>query len=148
MARKDALLKLHQSLIAKRDVLRKKLEQELAESDRGDHTGDSADTASEDVSNELSHQIAALESRELNQIEDAIALIRNGRYGRCDRCGDKIPMARLQALPFSLSCIDCQRKQEILGHRSGYDANWESVYDYEGSNSERELTLGELEAEF
>ena len=43
----------------------------------------------------------------LNQIEHALFLIKKKKYGLCENCGDAIPVARLEALPYSSNCVDC-----------------------------------------
>ena len=150
MARKDALLRLHERLVAKRDALRTKLAEEfnvsvksLARISRG---GDVGDAANDGASDEINSQIAALESRELGQIERAIHLMREGRYGICEMCEKPIPITRLNALPFTPLCIDCQRQQEEMGH-SDYEmhADWESAYEHEGRLNDQELTLGDFD---
>ncbi|HVW00350.1 MAG TPA: TraR/DksA family transcriptional regulator [Planctomycetaceae bacterium] len=146
MARKDALLRLYEDLIAKRDALRGKLISDLNLSHAiNGGAGDVGDAAAEGSQSELYTQLAALESRELTQIDQAIELIRAGRYGLCEGCGDRIPIARLKALPFTPLCIDCQRKQESSRRESGYDVDWESAYEYEGKTSDREITLGDIQ---
>lgn len=40
-------------------------------------------------------------------IDQALARIKNGNYGICAKCGIKIPEARLKALPYATTCIDC-----------------------------------------
>jgi DnaK suppressor protein len=148
MARKDALLRLHQRLIAKRDALRSKLADEMMPSHSSGAGGDVGDAANDGEQNELNSQLAALESRELNQINRAIELIRNGRYGICEGCDQPIPIARLQAVPFTPLCVECQRQQEASGEAfDSFDANWETVVEYEGRFSEKELTLGDLDVE-
>jgi DnaK suppressor protein len=149
MARKDALLRLHQRLLAKRESLRKKLIDELNLSPTGrSGTGDVVDAAIDGEQNELDSQLAALESRELTAIDHAIEAIRNGRYGRCEVCDHSIPIARLQALPFSASCIDCQRKQEETGEgRADFDADWESAFEMEGRMNDSNLTLRDIDVD-
>ena len=49
---------------------------------------------------------------ELRQIADARERMEQGRYGQCVDCGEPIPLRRLQALPFSLRCLSCQRHFE------------------------------------
>jgi RNA polymerase-binding protein DksA len=44
---------------------------------------------------------------ELKQIDAALARMDDGSYGDCTACGNAIPLARLQALPFADKCIDC-----------------------------------------
>ncbi len=64
MARRDALLRLHKSLLARRGDLVKKLAGEWADL-RGfgtDSTGDSADAAFESGSDEMASQLAELDA--------------------------------------------------------------------------------------
>jgi DnaK suppressor protein len=130
MSRRDALLRLHKSLTGRRDELRKRLGGEMKrrrnlQSD--DSTGDSADQAFGSGSDEVHFQLAELESRELNQVEKALARLKQGTYGVCEGCAKKIPVARLNALPFSTTCIECQREMELYGPRYRASADWEKV---------------------
>ena len=59
----------------------------------------------------------AFESRELVQIERAIEMIRIGRYGDCELCQKKIPINRLNALPFTPLCVKCQEKKDAENGR-------------------------------
>ena len=43
----------------------------------------------------------------LNEIEHALFLIKKKKYGICENCGNAIPLARLEALPYSSNCKDC-----------------------------------------
>ena len=43
----------------------------------------------------------------LNQIEHALVLIQKKKYGICEQCKEPIPIARLEALPYSTNCKDC-----------------------------------------
>ena len=113
MARRDALLRLHKTLLARRQALRKALAGELADlrNFKAD-SGDSVDVAFDAGNEEIATQLAELEARELNQIERAMARMKQGTYGLCEHCQDKIPVARLNALPYSTTCIECQREME------------------------------------
>jgi DnaK suppressor protein len=152
MARRDALLRLHKSLMARRDELRKRLGgglKDLSNSHKGDATGDSADLAFDSSGEEVASQLAELEGRELIQIERAMAKLKQGTYGLCEGCSRKIPVARLNALPFSTTCVDCQREMEVYGSwggRRGAAGNWEKVSDAPASLEEqREVDLSDLE---
>jgi len=46
----------------------------------------------------------------LSAIDAAIARLGTGVYGTCARCGDEIPLARLQVIPFAQYCVDCQNE--------------------------------------
>ena len=100
MARRDALLRLHKTLVGRRDELRKRLGRDLSDLRMSQDTGDEADKAFGAGSGEVSSQLAQLESRELFQIERAIRRLKQGTYGVCEGCGKKIPVSRLNALPF------------------------------------------------
>ncbi len=43
----------------------------------------------------------------LNQIDHALVLIKNKKYGNCETCEKPIPVTRLEALPYSTNCKDC-----------------------------------------
>ena len=46
---------------------------------------------------------------ELQRIDAALARIEAGDYGFCVRCGDAIPLARLEFDPAVATCVDCAR---------------------------------------
>jgi len=147
MARKDALLRLHQRLLAQRDALRSKLGYEMDFSrSSGAGTSDVGDVASDGAEREINSQLAALETRELHKIERAIEAIREGRYGKCELCGRSIPITRLRALPYTSSCVECQRLQEESGRDYGdHSVNWESAIEFQSRDSDRELTLSDID---
>ena len=43
----------------------------------------------------------------LNQVEHALVLIKKKKYGNCENCGEPIPVARLEAIPYSTICKNC-----------------------------------------
>ena len=48
---------------------------------------------------------AAME--EIKKIKYALRLIESGKYGTCDRCGKEIAAARLKAVPYAVTCVNC-----------------------------------------
>src|ERR1700692_2380918 len=86
MARRDILLRLHKSLVARGAALGDALagEVENLRGIRTDQTGDSADGAFNSGSEEISTQLAELGSRELNQIHRALSHRTQGTYGICE----------------------------------------------------------------
>lgn len=60
----------------------------------------------------ISLAMVAQQQQMLQQIEVAIQRHKAGTYGRCAGCGDEIPLARLQALPFAQRCAACQEEWE------------------------------------
>lgn len=153
MARKDALLRLHSRLVARRDALRKALngdQDSFRELAALDVVGDNVDAAVDNANDEISSQLVEIESRELSQIEHALKRIVAGSYGRCEFCGVKIAEARLNALPYTNSCIDCQRENERtgVGFLAGGDANrWAKAFDKssDDSDSDSHINLSDYE---
>jgi DnaK suppressor protein len=144
MARRDAILRLHHRLVAQRDDLRKKLSSAAVDVDGGAGTSNLGDCANDDAERDVNTQLASLESRELAKIERAIRAIREGRYGSCETCSKAIPVERLNALPYTSHCVECQRQQEFKRKAGEDEADWESAYDYQARNTDRELTLSDL----
>ncbi len=48
----------------------------------------------------------------IGAIDDALQRIADGSYGVCESCGLEIGEERLEALPFTRLCRDCQQDQE------------------------------------
>jgi DnaK suppressor protein len=97
--------------------------------------GDVVDAALDAAQDEISSQLAEVESRELAHIENALERMRQGTYGQCEICDGKIPLARLSALPYAMTCIDCQRAAEAGG---GVGGNWATFIDSDMSYSDLE----------
>ncbi len=114
MTRQDAILSLRKVLLKRRDALRRALAGDLSllTELRGEAHGDVLDCALDAAQDEISSQLAEVESRELASIEAALKSMRDGTYGFCADCEEKIPLARLQALPYATLCIRCQREAE------------------------------------
>ena len=49
----------------------------------------------------------------LDSVDEALAKLDAGTYGKCDVCGKQIPKKRLEALPQATMCIDCRAR--VLG---------------------------------
>ena len=147
MARNEALIKLHKTLLGRRSELRKRLGIELADlsSGKSSQTGDAADAAFDASGEEMASQLAELESKELAQVERALRRLKQGTYGHCESCESKILMARLNALPYSTLCIKCQRESETdSSFLSDHGVvGWEGVRDFDG---DREVRFADLEA--
>lgn len=151
MARSDALFRLHKSLVDRRAELNRRLGglKDLLHS--SGESGDSADQAFESCGEEVSSQLAQLESRELHQIDRSLERLKRGIYGLCEVCQKKIPVSRLNALPFSTTCIECQREMEVSGdsNPSARAADWEGVSEAEARLREPlEVDLAQLENEY
>jgi DnaK suppressor protein len=82
---------------------------ELAEAASAGGTDDEHDPEGATLAFERQHAAALLERArdQLAAIEAALERVREGRYGRCDRCGQPIGVDRLAARPAALTCIRC-----------------------------------------
>jgi RNA polymerase-binding transcription factor DksA len=49
---------------------------------------------------------------ELNQVNSALARAEKSEYGVCAVCDDPIPVARLEALPYTDRCVSCASESE------------------------------------
>ena len=89
MSRKDAILNMRQILVKRRDALRKALAGDLSllKELRAQTSGDMVDAALDSVQDEISSQLAEVESRELSRIEYALERMREGQFGICEGWG-------------------------------------------------------------
>jgi DnaK suppressor protein len=132
-------------LIKRRDALRKALAGDLSllKELRAQASGDVVDAALDSVQDEISSQLAEVESRELARIEYALERMRNGHFGICESCSTNIPMARLNALPYATHCIKCQREAERQGAASSSDVDWGRLLDVPGNDVD--LSINDIE---
>jgi DnaK suppressor protein len=130
MSRKDAIKKLREQLVRRRDALCSALEGDLSllRELHQERTGDVLDAAADTVQDELNSQLIEAESRELGAINEAIGRIKVGAYGNCESCGKPIPLTRLRAIPYTTDCIDCRRKAESQSAPGGA-VMWNRVFD-------------------
>jgi len=145
MARKDSILTMRQILIKRRDALRKALAGDLSllKELREQSSGDVIDAALDSAQDEINSQLAEVESRELAHIELALDQMRQGNYGVCQICEIKIPLARLHALPYATTCIECQREAERQGGHGGGGSDWSRVND--SSSGDLDMSINDIE---
>ena len=136
MARKDALIMLHENLLRRRNAMRRALEGDLSllRELHTEKTGDVLDAAADTVQDELNSQLLEVESRELAAIEEAIARCERGDYGICEGCGKSIPLTRLRAIPYATDCIKCRRESESRNNGNGA-VSWNRVFEETPSDS-------------
>lgn len=73
-----------------------------------------ADQSSETFQREFTSQLTSQESKTLTEIDEALRRIQEKRYGVCERCGLKISLARLEAIPHTQLCIKCAQAKESI----------------------------------
>lgn len=74
--------------------------------------GDEVDQAASRIDGSLLNQLGELNANRLNQIDAALLRIKQGQYGICLECGQPIPEARLDYIPYAAYCVNCQSKRE------------------------------------
>ena len=136
MGRKDIFKEMKEVLTQRRMALRQALagDDSMLRQMNQNSGGDVVDFANDSANDELSSQLAEVASRELINIEVALKLMNNGKYGACQSCGCSILLARLQALPYATNCIDCQRESEQNGTSNGHNADWGRILDTPGDD--------------
>ncbi|MGE0472066.1 MAG: TraR/DksA family transcriptional regulator [Nitrospirales bacterium] len=75
---------------------------------------DDQDMASRDSSADQLLSLLDVWHRMRISLDEALTRLRDGTYGFCKDCGEPISKARLNALPFAKTCIDCQNVIEGL----------------------------------
>lgn len=73
---------------------------------------DIADKAASSYTKEFLFSQSNNERQLLHQVESALARIREGEFGNCVSCGKEVNPKRLEAVPWTRFCIDCQEKLE------------------------------------
>jgi len=77
-----------------------------------DATQDVADQAVTSYQKELLFTQGTKGHAQLSQVRFAIDRINEGSYGECLQCGNTIGEKRLEAVPWTPYCIECQEKIE------------------------------------
>ncbi len=75
-------------------------------------TQDIADRASSSYNKEFLFHQSNNERQLLQMVEGALSRIHEGTFGQCISCGKEINPKRLEAVPWTRHCIECQEKLE------------------------------------
>ncbi len=77
-----------------------------------DSAQDIADRAASSYTKEFLFSQSNNERQTLQQVEAALQRIREGTFGECVNCGNEINPKRLEYVPETRYCIECQEKRE------------------------------------
>lgn len=111
---KGSLEEVRLNLEGERARLRQELDRwETVPHDNLGHGNHMADDATEVF--EQARDLALRQSIErlLGQVEGALERFSKGAYGLCEKCGEAIDPARLEALPYATLCVRCQQHYEL-----------------------------------
>ena len=75
-------------------------------------TQDIADRAASSYNKEFLFSQSNNDRQLLMMVDGALARIREGSFGECISCGKEINSKRLEAVPWTRHCIECQEKLE------------------------------------
>lgn len=76
-------------------------------------TDDEHDPEGHTIAFERSQTAALLASarQRLAEVDEALARLAAGGYGRCERCGEPVPVERLLARPAARTCVPCASRR-------------------------------------
>ena len=77
-----------------------------------DSAQDIADRAASSYTKEFLFHQSNNDRQLLQMVENALSRIREGSFGECIACGKEINAKRLEAVPWTRHCIECQEKLE------------------------------------
>ncbi len=82
---------------------------DLVAARRGESDDDEHDPEGVTLSSEWSRLAGLVDGAraELSQLDEALLRLHAGSYGVCLGCGERIPLARLEARPFADRCVPC-----------------------------------------
>ncbi|MBZ5656788.1 MAG: TraR/DksA family transcriptional regulator [Acidobacteriia bacterium] len=75
-------------------------------------TQDIADRAASSYTKEFLFSQSNNDRQLLLMVDGALARLREGSFGECVSCGKEINSKRLEAVPWTRHCIECQEKAE------------------------------------
>lgn len=120
--KKEATIKLdkrgkeqvRRKLMEKKEAIISKLSRTVEESKEveTDIARDVADKAENSYTKEFLLSLSDTEREQLMHIDQALRSLEKGHYGICQLCGRPITKKRLEALPWSVYCLECQQKIE------------------------------------
>jgi len=114
---KEILKIVSQNLINLRTQIQKriasiKLQDPFSNTDRINDNAASDTEASEESTHERMEALEKELRRNLEEINMALARIKNGSYGKCLNCGKMIDTDRLAVKSTAIYCVSCERKKE------------------------------------
>jgi DnaK suppressor protein len=110
-----------QHLEAERVVLLERIAEVTQQLDAPEEqTSELVDMAASVETRQLQTTLLEQSQQHLQHIEAALQRLAEGRYGLCTLCGQPIASERLAVLPYTITCVTCQKQQEQIHgqHRS------------------------------
>jgi len=89
-----------------------KKSQKDASGDNSGYAFHMADVATDTYDREFTLGLASKERLVLQEINNALHKIEEGKFGLCEECKRPITKVRLKAVPYATLCLRCQKKKE------------------------------------
>ena len=111
---KKKLAAFKKRLETRQQELRRTVTQNQADGRSADEdtAQDIADRAASSYTKEFLFSQSNNDRQLLQMVDGALARIREGSFGECISCGKEINTKRLEAVPWTRHCIECQEKLE------------------------------------
>jgi DnaK suppressor protein len=107
---RELLIEERSSYMSSAEVLKAQADSLALEHEPGDvqfdEEGGEGGTAN--VDREIDLYLSGQARATVVEIDRALQKIEDGTYGTCEQCGQTIPDARLQALPYAALCVSCK----------------------------------------
>ncbi|MDX9702506.1 MAG: TraR/DksA family transcriptional regulator [Candidatus Auribacterota bacterium] len=117
---KEKLLALKERILGDLEHLKGDALRNSFRDSAGDLSGYSlhmADQGTDNFDREFTFDLYSNEQDIIYMIDDALERIEEGNYDQCRECPSKISLNRLEAIPYTMLCIDCANKFERKRHR-------------------------------
>jgi RNA polymerase-binding transcription factor len=120
----DSLRKL---LLAKRNELVARVEQRRQEIVTDQEQDDEVGVALRNSATGLAIANIERELRTLAEIDLSLRRMESGEYGICGLCEEKIPVARLKAIPWTRCCVECAGGSVVRPRRIEHEPSLLSI---------------------
>jgi DnaK suppressor protein len=70
-----------------------------------------------DIDEDIEFALIQMKAETLGKINEALARLEEGTYGRCTECREEITESRLRALPFTPICSLCMEARDFAQQR-------------------------------
>lgn len=111
---------LRKQLLKKRSDILKEARDEITKYIKGETKQlvetalDDGDWSVIDLSEDINLRRLEAHRQSLVKIDETLMKIKEGTYGVCEGCGERISAGRLRVMPFAIYCRDCQEDREEL----------------------------------
>jgi len=109
-SQRELLLQERATYVEQASLLKAEAESLVEEMEPGDIQFDeeSGEGGTVTVDRERDLALSAQALAAVEEIDDALLKMERGTYGVCESCGELIPAARLEALPYARLCVACK----------------------------------------